>query len=125
VVRNYRGYLTAKGPAGALPLVHFGALREGVQAAQARLLVVRGIKRFPERAAAWRAVLELQFTQGARHGKLTKAKPNEVQAVTSAELQAGWGPLFDAAGEAQRALDLVEQTRAGIAAAAKRRAAGD
>ena len=100
VVRNYRGYLTAQGPDGALPLIHFGALCEGVQAAQARWVIAREIARNPDQSEALRGVIELQFTKGARHGLIKDGGREVVEAVTVADLYAGWGPLFDAAATA-------------------------
>jgi hypothetical protein len=104
VMRNYRGILTARGPTGALPLIHFAALREGVQAAQARLTIAQGAATVPARAAGWRAVLERQFTHGMRHAIIRTGNAADIAAVTVEDLYAGWAPLFTAAGEAQRAL---------------------
>ena len=123
VARNYRGAFTAQGPDGALPMIHFDALREGVQAAQARILVVRAAQARPEQAEAARAVIELQFRAGARHSVVLGGKRPEILALDQATLVAGWSPLFAAAGQAQRALGLRQAAETSAAAERTRRQA--
>jgi hypothetical protein len=85
------------------------------------MLIARGVKAHPERAPAWRKVLELQFAKGARHGAISKGSPKAIAAVSAADLHDGWKPLYGAAGEVQRLLDLRQATANGIKAAAERR----
>ncbi|MFP4354946.1 MAG: glycoside hydrolase domain-containing protein [Phycisphaerae bacterium] len=96
VARDYRSVLTARGPDGAVRLIHFDALRQGVQAAQARIVIAKAIADKHPRAAELRKVLELQFEKGARHRTITLGR-DKVREVTTEDLHGGWKPLFEAA----------------------------
>ncbi len=122
VVRNYRGFLTAPGPDGAAPLIHFDALREGVQAAQARLTVVRAINAKPDLRAELLPVLELQMQSGARHAVVKTARGDALADVSLDTIQEGWEPLFNAAGRAQHLLGVRERDEASAKAEIARRA---
>ncbi len=121
VARNYRATLTAQGPEGALPLVHFEALREGIQAAQARVVIARAVAGDPDLRERFRPVLEAQWESGARHGVIRTGNPAHVREATAATLHAGWAPLFQAAADAQRILGEREKAEASAQAERIRR----
>jgi hypothetical protein len=125
VMRNYRGTLTAQGEPGAMPLVHFDALREGVQAAQARITVVRAMQAKPELRDKFMPTLERQWKEGFRYAVIKQGNSALIREVSAAEIRAGWEPLFRAAAEAQRALGERDRDEASARAEMARRAVSE
>ena len=118
VDRSRTSAIAAPGPDGPVPMLHFVALREGIQAAQARIVVEKALAAGVGDAAAFERALRTFRNEGSRLTTFyTATDPSAL------EVAGGWTTgtraLVAAAGAAQQALNLrqaaLDSARAGQA----------
>jgi len=116
VDRNRTTTLTAPGPKGPVAMLHYEALREGVQAAEARIVVEKAVQAKVGDTAAFEQALQIFWTKGSRCPELYTLS-DRAAFEDFGGWQEGTLPLYVAAAEAQRLLQLrdaaVKSAKAG------------
>jgi hypothetical protein len=125
VARSRTTTLTAPGPQGPVPMVHYEALREGIQAAQARILVEKALAGKVGDAPAFEAALLAHRADGVRLDAFYGYDGN----VERYEALGGWHDgalaIYEAAGQAQKLLHLRESAmKSALDGQARQRGAG-